>query len=150
MGILVHFTDTDSPRQNSRTEKAGGMPGSLLSDLLQLSASEEMQLHHQSEDVAGQVDFKSLNEKHRVVFQKAREKEVQPLMDNKAIRIMSVDEGRAFRKKFPQNVLGSRYVDRWKPNGVKFATLPESYGQGNYEPTLDEGMSAKSRWCVIG
>ena len=102
MGILVHFTDTNSPWQNSRTEKAGGtfkeklkmvldevsamtlqdldlclketciarnrafnrsgfspyqralgvnprMPGSLLSDdilnpeLLQLSASEEMQ-----------------------------------------------------------------------------------------------------------
>jgi len=98
----------------------------------------------------GQVDFKSLNEKHRVVFQKAREKEVQSLIDNKAIRIMSVDESRAFRKKFPQNVLGSRYVDRWKPNGDKFATLPESYGQDNYEPTLDEGVSAKSRWCVIG
>eukprot|EP00435_Cladocopium_sp_Y103_P035990 s2457_g9.t1 len=98
----------------------------------------------------GQVDFKSLNKKHREVFEKARIKEVQSLLDNKAIRILSVEESRAFRKEFPDYVLTSRYVDRWKPNGDKFSILPQSYGSENYEPMEDAGVSAKSRWCVVG
>ena len=77
----------------------------------------------------GQVDFKSLNAKHKEVFQKARAKEVQSLLDNKAIKILSVEESRAFRAKFPDHVLPSRYVDRWKPNGDKFAVLPEAFDQ---------------------
>ena len=99
----------------------------------------------------GQVDFKSLSKKHREVFEKARIKEVQSLLDNKAIRILSVEESRAFRKEFPDYVLQSRYVDRWKPDGDKFSTLPQSYGSPDFEPTANNsGVSAKSRWCAVG
>ena len=115
MDQMAQFGGSEVRTQQHVTALQRWISNGRCGRLLQLCSL--MRLHHQSEDVAGQVDFKSLNEKHRVVFQKAREKEVQPLIDNKAIRIMSVDESRAFRKKFPQNVLGSRYVDRWKPNG---------------------------------
>ena len=40
----------------------------------------------------GQIEFNKLNDKHREVFVKARTKEVQSLLNNKAIRILSVEE----------------------------------------------------------
>ena len=98
----------------------------------------------------GQIVFTDLKPKHREVFEKARTKEVQSLLDNKAIKILSVEESREFRKQFPECVLPSRYVDRWKPNGDKFSVLPESFDQPGYEPMNDSGVSAKSRWCVVG
>ena len=41
-------------------------------------------------------------------------------------------------------------MDRWKPNGDKFSVLPEDFDSANYEPMQNSGVSAKSRWCVVG
>ena len=52
-------------------------------------------------------------------------------MTSEAVRILSLDESRAFEDQFPECVLNSLWVERWKVG--------------------DEGEAfAKSRWCVIG
>eukprot|EP00435_Cladocopium_sp_Y103_P059011 s3579_g21.t1 len=96
----------------------------------------------------GQVEFRNLNPEHKAVFQKARDKEVQSLLDNKAIKILPLEESREFKRQHPECVLGSRYVDRCKPKGDKFAVLPESFDAPNCDPLQDEDISAKSRWCI--
>ena len=98
----------------------------------------------------GQIEFRKLNDKHREIFVKARTKEVQSLLDNKAIRILSLEESNKFRKEFPDHILPSRYVDRWKPTGDKFSVLPEGFDEAGFEPMNDSGLAAKSRWCVVG
>ena len=98
----------------------------------------------------GQITFSKLSEKHRKVFQAAREKEVKLLLDNKAIKILSVEESRQFRRNHPDYVLSSRYVDRWKPDGDKFAVLPEAFDRPGFDPAEHDNLSAKSRWCVVG
>ena len=97
----------------------------------------------------GQVEFRSLNEKHKKIFRAARAKEVKSLLDSGAIRILSVKESLEFLRNNPQHVLTSRYVDRWKPTD-RFGVLPEKYGEVNFEPADHEGLAAKSRWCVVG
>ena len=98
----------------------------------------------------GQIVFTKLSSKHREAFEKARIKEVKSLLDNKAIRLLSVEESKAFRKAHPDHVLTSRFVDRWKPNGDKFSVLPKQFEDPNYEPMADDGVDPKSRWCVVG
>ena len=55
-----------------------------------------------------------------------------------------------FRRQHPDHVLASRYVDRRKPSGDKFSVLPEAFDSPDYEQLNDDGVSAKSRWCVVG
>ena len=98
----------------------------------------------------GQIVFTKLSSQHREAFEKARIKEVKSLLDNKAIRLLSVEESKAFRKAHPDHVLTSRFVDRWKPNGDKFSVLPKQFEDPNYEPMADDGVDPKSRWCVVG
>lgn len=98
----------------------------------------------------GQIVFTKLKSQHREAFEKARIKEVKSLLENKAIRLLSVEESRAFRKAHPDHVLTSRFVDRWKPNGDKFSVLPKQFEDPNYEPMADDGVDPKSRWCVVG
>ena len=100
----------------------------------------------------GHIDFDRLtNAAHRKAFLDARIKEVQSLIDNKAIKILSSEESRAFRRDHPDCVLPSRYVDRWKPSGDgKFSTLPEHFDDPGFEPLNNPGLAAKSRWCVVG
>ena len=98
----------------------------------------------------GQIVFTKLKSQHREDFEKARIKEVKSLLDNKAIRLLSVEESRAFRKAHPDHVLASRFVDRGKPNGDKFSVLPKQFEDPNYEPMADDGVDPKSHWCVVG
>ena len=98
----------------------------------------------------GQIVFTKLSSEHREAFERARIKEVKSLLDNKAIRVLSVEESKAFRKAHPDHVLTSRFVDRWKPNGDKFSVLPKQFEDPNYEPMADDGVDPKSRWCVVG
>ena len=99
----------------------------------------------------GQVNYPDLSAEHKTIFDQARKKEIDSLLANKAITILSIKESEEFRKNFPDHVLKSRYVDRWKPSGDgKFSVLPEEFGEPDFEPSTHEGLSAKSRWCVIG
>lgn len=99
----------------------------------------------------GQVVYNDLSKEHKKVFDAARQKEIESLLNNKAITILSLADSRQFRKQFPDHVLKSRYVDRWKPSGDgKFSVLPEDFGQPDFEPSSHEGLGAKSRWCVVG
>ena len=97
----------------------------------------------------GQVVFNKLSEEHLKIFRAARAKEVNSLLETGAITILSPDESRDFRRDYPEGILDSRYVDRWKPSG-KFAVLPEEFDMEGFEPAKHEGLSAKSRWCVVG
>ena len=94
----------------------------------------------------GQVEFSKLPEKEKAIFRKARDKEIKSLLDSGAIKILSIEESRQFRKDFPDRVLPSRYVDRWKPT-EEFSVLPENFQGGTVE---DEKVAPKSRWCVVG
>ena len=95
----------------------------------------------------GQVEYATETPKHKKAFDEARRKEVKSLLDNKAIRILSVEESRAFRQNHPESILQSRWVDRWKPSGDgKFSTLPEGFDEESSEPMNHPGLSAKSRW----
>ena len=80
----------------------------------------------------GQVEFSKLPEKEKEIFRKARDKEIKPLLDSGAIKILSLEESRKFRKEFPDRVLPSRYVDRWKPT-EEFSVLPENFQGGTIE-----------------
>ena len=97
----------------------------------------------------GQITFTQLGNEHKKIFRGARAKELQSLLDTKSITILSKKESEEFRRNYPEGVLGSKFVDRWKPSG-KFAVLPEEYGNPNFDPAKHEGLAAKSRWCVVG
>ena len=98
----------------------------------------------------GHVDFEKLNRSHQQKFREARDKEIKSLLDNKAIHILSEAESQTFEKNFPERILTSKFVDRWKPTGGKFTVLPEEYEDPSFDPAVHEGLSAKSRWCVKG
>ncbi|CAK9043125.1 unnamed protein product, partial [Durusdinium trenchii] len=84
----------------------------------------------------GHIDFDKLNNPaHRKAFLHSRVRGVQSLIDNKAIKILSPEESRIFRRDHPDCVLPSHYVDRWKPSGDgKFSTLPEHFDDPGFEP----------------
>ena len=63
----------------------------------------------------GEVVFRDLPEKYKKVFRKSRDKEIESLLKSGAITILSLKDSREFANKFPEYVLTSRYVDRWKP-----------------------------------
>ena len=97
----------------------------------------------------GEVIFRDLPEKFKKVFRKSRNKEIASLLNSGAIAILSVKESREFLKKFPEYVLTSRYVDRWKPTGDQ-AVLPESWNPEDYVMDGNNAAEPKSRWCVVG
>ena len=97
----------------------------------------------------GQVEFRNLGEKYKVIFRKARAKEVASLLNSGAIQILSVEESRKFAKENPDHVLTSRYVDRWKPTDA-FGVLPEEFDNPGFLPENHTGLAPKSRWCVVG
>ena len=79
----------------------------------------------------GTIQYKSLSPNEQKQFDAARAKEMEALFELGAYRIMSVPESRDFRRKHPEHVLRTRYVDRWKP-------------------TDDGGVIAKSRIVILG
>ena len=99
----------------------------------------------------GHIDFDRLTSAtHRKAFLDARIKEVQSLIDNKAIKILSSEESRAFQQDHPDCVLPSRYVDGWKPSGDgKFSTLPEHFDDPGFEPLNHPEVLQQSRDGVL-
>ena len=97
-----------------------------------------------------EVVFRDLPEKYKKVFRKSRDKEIESLLKSGAITILSLKDSREFANKFPEYMLTSRYVDRWKPTGA-FSVLPESWDPSAYVEGSGNNMAEpKSRWCVVG
>ena len=68
-----------------------------------------------SANAAGSVEYRNLNHKEQKCFDDARSLEVNNLLDLDAYELLSLEESIAFRNEFPDFVLTSRFVDRWKP-----------------------------------
>ena len=84
----------------------------------------------QSTDASG-VEYRNLTPKERKVFDQSRHTEMKNLFDLGAYRILSVEESLRFREMFPDCVLPSRWVERWKA-------------------TDEGGVKAKSRVVILG
>ena len=96
----------------------------------------------------GQVTFSLLGEEEKKIFRQSRDKEIKSLLDSGAIKVLTLEESKAFRKAHPDHLLTSRYVDRWKPTEA-FAVLPDNFG-ANDPGEHRAQVAAKSRWCVVG
>ena len=104
----------------------------------------------------GQIEFSKLPEEEKVKFRKARIKEVDRLIKNKAVRALSIEDSIAFEEQWPEQVINSRFVDRFKPKDVSPEKI-ENYkkkaiDEGHLEAlALEENQqNPKSRLCVIG
>ena len=104
----------------------------------------------------GQVEFSRLEPKEKEVFRQSRAKEFQSLLDNKAVKVLSIEESERFRREHPECILESRFVDRYKPVEVQQKDIDRvkkaAVENGCLEPlelTADTS-SPKSRWCVVG
>ena len=80
---------------------------------------------------ASSVEYRNLGHKDRTLFDKSRYTEVNNLLDLGAYRILSLGESLKFRAEFPDYVLPSRFVDRWKA-------------------TDEGGAKTKSRIVILG
>ena len=104
----------------------------------------------------GQVEFKDLHEKEKEIFRAARKKEIDSLISNGAVKVLSVEESLEFSRMFPSQVIESRFVDRYKPKEIDHSTLEHYKKKAIQEGHLDavplekDHTSPKSRWCVIG
>ncbi|CAE7473706.1 GIP, partial [Symbiodinium necroappetens] len=104
----------------------------------------------------GQVEFAKLQNAEKTLFRKAREKELQSLLENKAVKILSLKESAEFRRLHPEAILESRFVDRYKPAGIKPEELQQArqdaIEKGELQPLelSEDDTSPKSRWCVVG
>ena len=83
-------------------------------------------------------------------------REIDSLISNGAVKILSVEESLEFQRMFPDQVIESRFVDRYKPKEIDEKTL-EHYkkkaiheGQLEAVPLEKDHTSPKSRWCVVG
>ena len=104
----------------------------------------------------GQVEFAKLQGAERDLFRKSRAKEFDSLLSNKAIRVLSVKESEEFRKRHPDHVLESRFVDRYKltalaPEDIQKAKKA-AVDDGDLTPLqlTEDRSQPKSRWCVVG
>ena len=104
----------------------------------------------------GQVEFKHLQAAEKELFRQARKKEMDSLVANGAVKILSIEESEEFRRQFPKQVIESRFVDRYKPKVIDKQTL-EHYkkkaiqdGHLDSVPLEQDHTSPKSRWCVVG
>ena len=104
----------------------------------------------------GQVEFSKLPEKMKVAFRKSRKKELDSLIANGAVKVLSVEESAAFMEMYPEQIIDSKFVDRFKPKEISLEAL-EQYKQraireGHLEACqLEEDQTnPKSRLCVVG
>ncbi|CAK8993884.1 unnamed protein product [Durusdinium trenchii] len=104
----------------------------------------------------GQVEFAKLNDEQKVLFRASRKKELDSLLKNKAIRILSIEESLQFAKDHPEQIIESKFVDRFKPKPVELSTL-EAYKrraiqEGHLEAIELESdqQNPKSRLCAVG
>ncbi|CAE8697324.1 unnamed protein product [Polarella glacialis] len=79
----------------------------------------------------GQIIFSQLDVAEKKVFRASRDKEVSSLVDTRAVTVLSLEDSRAFAKEHPEEIIDSKFVDRYKP-------------QESGDPV------AKSRWCCVG
>ena len=63
---------------------------------------------------ASSVEYKSLSPKEKKIFDASRLVEMNGLFDLGAYELLSLEESLKFRAQFPDYVLPSRWVDRWK------------------------------------
>ena len=104
----------------------------------------------------GQVEFSKLPEEEKVKFRASRKKEIDSLIANGAVRILSVAESLEFMKHHPEQIIDSKFVDRFKPKEVTLQSL-ENYKrraiqEGHLEAIqLEEDQTnPKSRLCAVG
>ena len=62
----------------------------------------------------GTVDYWKLSDSDKKKFDVKRYAEIEKLLEMNAYRLLSVRDSMEFRKRFPEYVLPSRFVDRWK------------------------------------
>ena len=104
----------------------------------------------------GQVEFARLSEPEKVAFREARKKELDSLIKNGAVKVLSVEESLAFENQFPDHVISSKFVDRFKPKEISKDKLEHykklAIEQGHYEVCQLESdqTNPKSRLCVVG
>ncbi|CAE7228874.1 pol [Symbiodinium sp. CCMP2592] len=104
----------------------------------------------------GQVEFSKLQGAERELFRKSRSKEVDSLLSNKAIRVLSIKESDEFRRQHPEHVLESRFVDRYKPTALDSVDIEQAkkaaINEGDLTPLqlTEDRSQPKSRWCVVG
>ncbi|CAK8990637.1 unnamed protein product [Durusdinium trenchii] len=91
----------------------------------------------------GQVQFSKLDEKEKEVFRKARKKELDSLISNGAVRVLSLSESRAFERDFPDQVIDSKFVDRYKPKDIGTDTI-EEYKRRAIQEGRPDGAAAAS------
>eukprot|EP00973_Karenia_brevis_P031103 4290309-Karenia_brevis.AAC.1 len=63
---------------------------------------------------ASSVEYRNLLRADQKIFDDARNKGMQGLLDLGAYKLMSCQESLAFRRDHPDHVLPSRWVERWK------------------------------------
>ena len=80
---------------------------------------------------ANSVDYRHLEPRDKKTFNQSRYTEIKNLLDLGAYRLLSVEESIKFRQMYPDCVLPSRWVDRWKA-------------------TDEGGVKAKSRIVILG
>jgi len=80
---------------------------------------------------ASSVDYKNLTPATQKLFNASRGKEIGNLLELGAYRILSLEDSLKFREMYPDCVLPSRWVERWKAQD-------------------DGGTIAKSRIVILG
>ena len=82
---------------------------------------------------SNKISVKKLSEAERRLFDIADAKEWQAILGTKGVEVISVDEAKKIRQRYPDRIITSRMVRRWKKQeGTNSADI------------------AKSRWCVHG
>ncbi len=104
----------------------------------------------------GQVEFRHLGEDEKELFRKARKKELDSLIANGAVKVLSIQESERFLQESPQHVIESKFVDRYKPKEINKESL-EVYkkralkeGRMDVIPLEKDHTNPKSRWCCVG
>ncbi|CAL1162763.1 unnamed protein product [Cladocopium goreaui] len=104
----------------------------------------------------GQVEFSKLSEEDKNLFRASRKKEIDSLLANNAVKILSVEESREFLRLTPDQIIESKFVDRFKPKEVDLKMLEDckqtAIEQGQLEVfklEMDQ-KNPKSRLCAIG
>ncbi|CAK9031061.1 Copia protein [Durusdinium trenchii] len=104
----------------------------------------------------GQVEFSKLPEETKVQFRASRKKEMDSLIKNQAVRILSVEESLEFARLHPSQIIDSKFVDRYKPKSVELSTLAEYKRRAIQEGHLEaieleqDQQNPKSRLCAVG
>jgi hypothetical protein len=104
----------------------------------------------------GQVEFSKLSEAEKVQFRVSRKTELDSLVATGAVEILSVEDSLKFANETPEQIIDSKYVDRYKPIAVSKQKLEEyktkALTQGHLQAIELEAdaTNPKSRLCAVG